>query len=268
MIDLERFDDVTRVRLASWGSRAAGLDVSAYIVRGVLVDSGYPRAATAMASVLDEVTIRGAMITHWHEDHAGNATLLASRGVPLVLHPQTEAKLRAFPPIRLYRRVVWGTPPSLRVPITPFDEPALRFVHTPGHSPDHHVVWDHERATLFSGDLWLGVRSAVMHEREDPYRIVQSLRDVIALQPARMFDAHRGLVREPAQALTAKVTWMEDRIAEIETKIAAGWSDGAIVRAVLGGEELVARLSQGEYARANFVRAVRARGAGRGERGA
>src|SRR5438093_1444303 len=141
MIEFERFDDVTRVRLASWGSRTAALDVSVYLVRGVLVDSGFPRARAAIARLLDETKIAGAMLTHWHEDHAGNAELLA--------------------------------------------------------------------------------------------------------------------------ALGAKIAYMEETIAAIETKLDAGWSDRVIVKEILGGEEIVARLSGGEYARGNFVRAIRKERKGR-----
>ena len=257
MTELQRFGDVLRVRLASAGSRLVGMDVSAYVVRGVLVDSGFPRARASVARLLDEVDILGAMITHWHEDHAGNAELLAARGVPLAMHRETEAKLRERPPIRLYRRIVWGTPPRLRTPATPFVDPSLCFVHTPGHCPDHQVVWDAETGTLFSGDLWLGVRARVMHVNEKPRLIVDSLRRVLALEPRRMFDAHRGEVRDPVGSLAAKIAWMEETIGAVEAKVDAGWSDDAILRTVLGGDELAAVFSGGEYARLNFVRAVR-----------
>ena len=262
MIDIQQFDDVTRVRLASAGSRAARMDVSVYLVRGVLVDTGFPRAHAAVARLLEERRIAGALVTHWHEDHAGNVELLARHGVPLGMHPDTEQRLRNVSPIRLYRRVVWGSSPPLRTTVRPFEESRLRLVHTPGHSADHHVVFDEETRTIFSGDLWLGVRSRVMHVSEDPRLIVESLRRVIALAPARMFDAHRGEVRDPKGALEAKAAWMEETIARVQSKLDAGWSDRAILHAILGGDELVAVLSGGEYSCVNFVKAVR-----RGTRG-
>jgi glyoxylase-like metal-dependent hydrolase (beta-lactamase superfamily II) len=258
MIEIQRFDDVERIRLVSWGSRLAGMDVSAYLVRGVLIDSGFPRARRALARLLDERPLAGAMVTHYHEDHAGNVDLLAARAVPLVMHPTTLARLRAPEPLRVYRRVVWGTPRPLVTSLSPFgNPPSLRFVHTPGHSEDHQVVWDPERETVFSGDLWLGVRARVMHEDEDPYRILESLRVVGALKPKRLFDAHRGLVHDPREAIEAKIGFLEDTITAVRAKIDAGWADRAIVRAVFGGDETVAIISRGEYSRANFVRAVR-----------
>lgn len=258
MIEIQRYDDVERIRLASWGSRVAGMDVSAYLIRGVLVDSGFPLARRALVRLLDERRVAGAMLTHYHEDHAGNVDLLAERGIPLVMHPTTLARLRQRAPIRVYRRLVWGMPRRLATSLSAFaDPPNLGFVHTPGHSEDHQIVWDAERATVFSGDLWLGVRARVMHEDEDPFRIIQSLRIVRALNPKRMFDAHRGLVRDATEAIDAKIGFMEDTIAAVQAKIAAGLHDRAIVRAVFGGDETVALVSRGEYSRRNFVRAVR-----------
>ncbi|HKW11509.1 MAG TPA: MBL fold metallo-hydrolase [Gemmatimonadaceae bacterium] len=257
MIEIQRFDDVERIRLSSWGSRMAGMDVSAYLVHGVLVDSGFPHAQRELARVLDERSIIGAMLTHYHEDHAGNAALLAARGTSLAMHPLTLERLRDPGRIRVYRRVVWGSAPRLTSTPREFStEVPLEFVHTPGHTDDHQIVWDAERRTLFSGDLWLGVRATIMHETENPFRIIESLRTVLALEPERMFDAHRGLVRDPITALSAKISYLEETIAAISAKHAAGWSDRAILRRVLGGDERVAIASGGEYSRLNFVRAV------------
>jgi glyoxylase-like metal-dependent hydrolase (beta-lactamase superfamily II) len=258
MIEIQRFEDVERIRLASWGSRAAGMDVSAYLVDGILVDSGFPRARRALARVLDERRIVGAMLTHYHEDHAGNAELLAARNIPLAMHSLTRARLRDPARIRVYRRVVWGTPRPLASPYSDFpQEGPLQFVHAPGHSDDHQIVWDARRATLFSGDLWLGVRANVMHVSENPFLILASLRAALALRPARMFDAHRGDVRDPVLALTAKIAFLEDTVAAIQARCAEGWSDRVILRSLLGGDDPVALASGGEYSRLNFVRAVR-----------
>jgi glyoxylase-like metal-dependent hydrolase (beta-lactamase superfamily II) len=258
MIEIQRFDNVERVRLASWGSRIAGMDVSAYLVDGILVDSGFPRARDALARFLDERRVRGAMLTHYHEDHAGNAALLAHRGIPLTMAPLTRERVTAPATIRAYRRIVWGSPDPLTSNADVVGPPeSLRFVATPGHSEDHHVIWDANTSTLFSGDLWLGVRARVMHVSENPFGIVASLRAARVLRPLRMFDAHRGEVRNPIEALEAKIGFLEDTIAAIQAKIAGGWTDRAILRAVLGGDERVALASAGEYSRLNFVRAVR-----------
>lgn len=256
---IERYGDVQRIRMWSAGSRAAGLDVSAYVIRGIMIDSGFPHARRALLSAVRELRVSGVAVTHWHEDHAGNVASLASLGLPILVRPDTEATLRERPAIALYRHVIWGRPPRLDSPIVSLAPPALRGVHTPGHSSDHQVIWDDETGTVFSGDLWLGVHSRAVHASEDPYAIVESLRRIRAMAPARMFDAHRGLVANPADALDARIDWLGATLMAIEARIAAGWSDREIVRRVLGGEERSGILSGGDYARRNLVRAVRAR---------
>jgi glyoxylase-like metal-dependent hydrolase (beta-lactamase superfamily II) len=258
VLTLHEHDDVTRIQMSSWGSRRAGLDVSAYLVRGILIDTGFPRVWPELRRALEARAPRAVIVTHWHEDHAGNVAPLAAQGVPLLLDARTEATLRERPDILPYRSVVWGRPDVLSAPIARLEDTSdLEFVATPGHSDDHHVVWDPGTRTLFSGDLWLGVRARIFHEHEDPYRIVQSLRHMLSLGPMRMFDAHRGLVSDPPDAIGAKIEWMTETIGTIERRIAEGWSNRAIVRGVLGGEALTGWVSQREYARLNFVRAVR-----------
>ncbi len=258
-LDVEHFGDVTRLRMSGFGSRAVGMDVSAYVIRGVMIDSGFHRVRRELLRAVETYRVRGAIITHWHEDHAGNAQLLANTGIPVLARDDTAGTLRAPPHIRLYRRVCWGVPPALSAPLATFDASGLTCLHTPGHSTDHQVVWDPATRTLFSGDLWLGVRARILHASEDPYRIIESLRVVQTLQPERMFDAHRGFVATPVAAIGAKIEWLSETITTIEQQMRAGSSDGEILRRVLGGEELAGYVSGGDYSRLNLVKAVRRR---------
>jgi glyoxylase-like metal-dependent hydrolase (beta-lactamase superfamily II) len=222
-----------------------------------MIDTGFHRARHVVLDAVRSLGVRGVIVTHWHEDHAGNVAMLADRGMPILMRPDTEATLRERPGIQLYRRVFWGHPPALTTTPAPFDPSGLEGVHTPGHSSDHQIVWDPATRTVFSGDLWLGVRARVLHSTEDPYLLLDSLRRAIALQPVRMFDAHRGLVDRPVAALESKTEWLEATLGEIERRVREGWSDRAIVRRVLGGEEIAAVVSVGDYSRRNLVRAVK-----------
>jgi ribonuclease/clavin/mitogillin len=257
MIRLDRHGDVLRLRMSSWRGRLIHYDASAYFTRGVLIDSGFPLARGDLGRLLAEVRPDGAMITHWHEDHAGNVPLLAERGIPLAISGLTLEALRTAPRLPAYRWFTWGALRPLTDPVTPFTPDGLQMIPTPGHSVDHHVVWDAERATLFSGDLWLGVHVKLSHRAEDPRLLARSLRKALTLRPRRMFDAHRGPVSEPVGALATKAVWLENAIAAIDEKIAAGWSDRAIAREVLGREDWAGFVSRGEYARINMVRALR-----------
>ncbi len=249
-----------RVITGSRLSRAVGYEASAYLVRGVLVDTGCPSAASEMRGFLDRTAVRGVAVTHWHEDHAGNLGMLLERGIPVMVATSTVDALRAAGRIPLYRRVVWGrfTPPIGEHEA--FTDDALSLISTPGHTADHHVVWDSETGTVFGGDLFLGVRVKAAHHGEDPRTLVTSLRRIAALDPERLFDGHRGLVDRPAEQLRAKADWIEETVATIEGLFDRGWSDRRIRRAILGREELAGYFSGGGVSRLNLVRSVRSTG--------
>jgi len=256
---VERYGDVTRLRMVSAAGRAIGIDVSAYVVRGVMIDTGFAHARDVVLRAAKTLDVHAARVTHWHEDHAGNVAPLAASGVSVSLRSDTETILRSFPQIELYRRAVWGSPPSLSAVVQPPELESLSCVHTPGHSSDHQIIWDSSTRTAFTGDLWLGVRARTVHAMEDPYRIVESLQALRDLGPDRMFDAHRGLVAPAVDAIDRRIEGLSTTLAEVESRIRAGDDDATIVRRVLGGEDLAAVVSRGHYSRRNFVRAVRTR---------
>jgi len=257
MIRVAHHEDVTRFEMASVAGRLIGYSASAYLVRGILIDCGFRAARRHVAALLSRERPRGVFITHHHEDHAGNIDQVAKTGIPVGAGTETLTMLRAPQRIRLYRRVTWGSTPPLRATLTPFVDEQLRLVPAPGHSFDHHVVWDASTGTLFGGDLYLGVKVRIAHPGEDPRLLARTLRQVAALGPQRLFDAHRGFVPDPVPLLVAKADWTDETIAAIERRIAAGAPDALIVRELFGGESLPGYLSGGDYSRTNFVRAVR-----------
>lgn len=258
MVEIVRHDGVTQWRFTSLGSRLAGYTVSTFLRSdGVLIDTGPPAARRDFARLLAASGVDGVAVTHHHEDHAGNVELVAARGIPTWLAATTTALVRTVAPIGAYRRVTWSAMPPLRSAVTPFAPAPLEPIATPGHTADHHVLWDARSRTVFAGDLFLGVAVRIAHHDEDLWASIASLERVAALEPERMFCAHRGLVRDAASALRAKAAWMREMIETITMAVRAGQSDDAIVRSVMGGESLTGWASAGEYSRRSFVRLVR-----------
>ncbi len=256
MIEVTRHDDVTRLRGTTRGSRALNYEVSAYLVRGVLLDTGCPGLAPELTRWLDDARLQGALVTHYHEDHAGNVPALVARGIPVGMAPQTLARIRRPAPIGFYRRLCWGAPAALTRDPEPFSHPALELLHTPGHTSDHHVVWDAEHETIFGGDLFIGVKVRIAHPGEDVRGQSAVLRRIAALSPRRFFDAHRGPVERPAEALLAKAQWIDEVAGAIERRHGEGWSARAIEREVLGASDFTGWFSRGDYAKRNLVAGV------------
>jgi glyoxylase-like metal-dependent hydrolase (beta-lactamase superfamily II) len=248
--------DVVRLRMRSWQGIVAGYEVSAYLVRGVLIDTGFHHVRRELVSAVEAIAPRGVIVTHWHEDHAGNAPVLAERGIAMHMHERCESTLRARPSIRAYRHLVWGATPPFTAPLRSFDPAPLQVLSLPGHSADHLAVWDAERRILISGDLFLGVKVRVAHASESPRTLLSSLRTAVALMPRLLLDAHRGPVPDGAEKLRAKADWLEETLGEIDRRAARGLSEHAITRAVLGREEGVGLASFGEYSKRAFVRAA------------
>lgn len=249
--------DVTELRFSSVRSRMLRYAVSAFVTRDVLIDTGFPDVQRELAGWFAGARLRGAIVTHGHEDHGGNVPWLVAQDVPVQMAPDTEAVIRAPGRIGWYRRICWGSPTPLRATPTPFTHPALALRPARGHSSDHHVVWDAERETVFGGDLFVGVKVRIAHHDENLRAQVRALREVAAWQPVRFFDGHRGRLEQPAAQLIAKADWIEETIGSVEQRVREGWSDAAIRDAVLGREELTGWLSAGDYSRLNFVRSVR-----------
>jgi glyoxylase-like metal-dependent hydrolase (beta-lactamase superfamily II) len=252
---LEPHGDVLRVRLSHWRSRVVGYEVSAYIYRDTLVDTGFPAVADELAAIAFEHDVKGALVTHHHEDHAGGIAALVAHRLPVGMSPSTRQLVRELR-VPLYRQIVWGHPSRADL-VAPYVPSGLTLLATPGHSVDHHVVWDAERSTMFGGDLFLGVKVRVAHPGEDPRTHARTLRAVAALRPNRFFDAHRGLVPNASGALIAKAVWMEGIIAAIDDRIHFGWTNRRIASELLGREPLSRYVSNGEYAKQTLVAAVR-----------
>jgi glyoxylase-like metal-dependent hydrolase (beta-lactamase superfamily II) len=254
---LERFGDVSQIYLSSLRSRLAGYGVYIFLVRGTLIDTGFHGVRKHVGGLLDELRPKSVALTHHHEDHTGNLELVASRGIPVAAPGVVLEALRAAPPLPAYRRVVWGEMPTPDLTPERIELDGLQFISTPGHSSDHHIIWDAERRTLFAGDLFLGVRVRVARADENPRALVRSLRAAIALRPRALFDAHRGWVKDPVAALEAKVAWLEETLTSIDRRIDDGLDDRAIAREVLGAEDSTHVVSRGELSRRNLVTAAR-----------
>ncbi|MGQ0649611.1 MAG: MBL fold metallo-hydrolase [Gemmatimonadaceae bacterium] len=256
MLRTSRHGDIIQLEMSCRQSRLLGFSVNAYLVRGVLIDSGFPRAGPELVQFLDPARLRGAMITHKHEDHAGNVAVLATRGIPIAIAAETRRSVESPQPIGLYRRWTWGSPRPLDVSLVPFAPGDLELVPTPGHSSEHHVVWDAAEGDVFGGDLFIGVKVRIAHPGEDIRGSAASLRRIIALGPRRLFDGHRGLVPDAIGALSAKLQWIEDTVGVIEQRHRAGAGETEILKAVFGREAVTGYVSKGDYSRRNFVRSV------------
>lgn len=237
---------VEALYLATPLGRRVGYGVYVYRYRGLLVDTGPPKARPFAPEA------EAALLTHAHEDHAGGASRL---GLPVYGSALTAALVSAPKPLRPYRRLVWGSPRPARVEAAERVGP-LHLLPTPGHAPDHVALYDPEAGLLFGGDLFLGVRASLATPGFDLQALLQSLRRVLALKPRAFFCAHAGPLQAPLEALQAKLDFLEGKREEALRLQARGLTPKEVLRRLFGGESPLALLSGGEMSRLAFVEAL------------
>ena len=234
--------------------------VSAYYLDGLLVDSGLYYTRNELVAQARALGVRQVFCTHQHEDHTGGAGALYRRlGLPPQAGADTAPHLIRPPHIHLYRRLVWGRPeptPAQVVAHVETDHYRFEVIPTPGHSPDHTVLYEPRLGWTFSGDLFIHEQAKYLRTDEDLAQLVASLRRVAALDPQRLFCAHLGVVETPRAAIERKLRYWEGLRGKVQDLRRQGRPLAAISQAVLGPEGPMTRFSRGHISKLNLTRAL------------
>ena len=230
-----------------------------YLIDGsLIVDTGFPWARRRLKKTLIQLGADGAITTvvntHYHEDHTGNNDLIAELCDARVLaHSEAVPEIRFPAELRWYRSFLFGPAPIAEV--TPIGSAVItehfRFeiIETPGHCPGHICLFEPNKKWLFSGDLYVAAELDSQLRDCDGPRWIASLRAVLALQPAWMFDAH-GSVFAGAEVVERNLlrkldflTAIRDRVHQFATH---GQTIQQLTRKVFDRRDLVDWLSFGD----------------------
>jgi glyoxylase-like metal-dependent hydrolase (beta-lactamase superfamily II) len=258
-------NDVTRIRMVSLGSWSLGMEVSAYLVGDILVDTGFAYVREPLMRALEDLEIDAICCTHSHEDHTGNcAAVAASHSCPVYLHHAEmlwEEGVRTLAP---YRRIWWGRVDPFEVREMPdvieFGGRKLDVVPTPGHATTHVALYEAATGDVFTGDLLISPGATAVLVWGNPWQEVESLRRVAALEPRRMLTGHGRVAENPAPLLMRKA----DRIERAARRSVELMSDGRAPRDAVrevfphGGfkDRFFEWLTSREFSRLNFVLAA------------
>jgi glyoxylase-like metal-dependent hydrolase (beta-lactamase superfamily II) len=97
-------------------------------------------------------------------------------------------------------------------------------IHTPGHAPDHVVLWHAASRTLFGADLLqLGNTVAIPASNGgDLAAYLRSLKRVHALGPARVLPAHGPVIDDPLALIDHYLAHRHHREVQILTALEGG----------------------------------------------
>jgi glyoxylase-like metal-dependent hydrolase (beta-lactamase superfamily II) len=265
MIRISHFNPVTRFDLAHTLLGRGRYWTTAYLVDGLLVDSGCAHSAAELRQALENEPLVCIANTHTHEDHIGaNGLLQRSRGVPVRAHPlalPVLAEPRLRQPLHPYRKLFWGWPsPSQATPLADgetiqTEHYTFQALYTPGHSADHLCLYEAEQGWLFSGDLFVGGRDRALRAGQDIWQTITSLKRMATLPIRQLFPGSARVRQQPAQELGEKIAYYEERGQAVLELRRQGLGVDEIARRLFGGPMWVELVTLGHFTRRNLVRA-------------
>lgn len=264
MLSITQYGPVIRFDLARSIAGKGRYWTTAYYLDGLLIDSGPAHTRLELLHALEQLPLTQIVNTHTHEDHIG-ANGLLQRSIPnlkIYAHPLALPVLkqpRELQPLHPYRRLFWGWPePSEAQPIqegmcltTPHYE--LQVLYTPGHSPDHICLYEPRQKWIFTGDLYVGGKDRGLRSGYDIWKIIESLKRILALPLQIMFPGSARVREAPQEDLREKIAYLEscgERVLELHHR---GASISQIAHQVFGPSMLIEWITLGNFSRRRLV---------------
>jgi len=257
--------DVTRIRMTSLGAWTLGMEVSAYLVGDILIDTGFSYVREPLLAALADREINLVCCSHSHEDHTGNcAAISAAHGCPVYLRYADALWEEGVSSLAPYRRIWWGRVEpfsALEMPdVVASGGRSFEVIPTPGHARTQVALFERATGDVFTGDLVISPGAAALLTWSNPWQEVESLRRVAALRPRRMLTGHGLITEDPVPLLELKA----ERIEDAARKSVELMSEGVAPREVVTGvfpkgafkDRFFEWLTSREFSRLNFVLAA------------
>jgi glyoxylase-like metal-dependent hydrolase (beta-lactamase superfamily II) len=261
MIEIGRFEEITQIRMTREVNGKPQLWVSAYLIDGLLVDTGCGDTAEELAGFLASEKLDRVVNTHHHEDHiGGNKRLQEQFNVEILAHADAMPMIARPPTPPSYREAVWGTPEGCSV--SPLgdrirtDRFEFQVIETPGHCPGHVALVEPGRGWCFSGDLYVGEKVTVCGPENNVDELVTSMNRLLELDTARLvlLTAMRIIEEDGRRALQSSIEHFGSLYNRAKDLHCHGLGLSEIVDELLGGESVFDRITNGQYSSANLVR--------------
>lgn len=263
MIETSQYGPVTRLIMGRELDGKVLYRVAAYLVDGLLIDTGCRHTAAELVEALRGREVRKVYCTHYHEDHIGGNRLLQEQlKVKVWAHPRTVNLIPRAPALYPYQDLVWGYPEP--APVLPLDGDCIRtagccfqVLETPGHSEDHTALVEPERGWCFSGDLFVSEQIKVLRPEEDARTIMRSMEKLLAL-PYRLtlLTSIGRIIPQGKEALRACLEHLRDLQHRAGRLQQEGLAAPQIVERLFGGESSLAALTGGQFAAENLVKSL------------
>jgi len=261
MVVTDQKGDVRIFRLARTMFGRGLYFTGAYLVDGLMVDTGCSYTARELVESLGESRVQTIVNTHSHEDHIGaNAALQARFRAEVLVHPGGLAFLSEPRRLRLrpYQRFFWGYPEaSMGNPLgesVSSEHHRFHVIHTPGHSSDHVCLYEPKQGWLFTGDAYVGGKDRVLRADFVIWQIIGTLKKLAKLDVELLFTGSGSVRKNGRQELINKIDYLEGLGQRVLDLHARGWSYRRIRKKLFGPQDWIAYVTLGHYGGWNLVR--------------
>jgi len=259
MISAESYGEVLQIRMSRYPDFPSSMWVAAYLVDGLLVDTGHSYTAAELVDFLKDKRPLKAVNTHFHEDHiAANKFLQDSYNTKIYAHRNGVEKIGKPAVLYPYQEEVWGYPvPSKVWPLGDYIETEnhrFEVIYTPGHDIDHVCLFEKQNGWLFTGDLYVTTRPTVCRPNDDMLQTIEDLKKLRALGPSMMFPAPTHVVKEPLEKLDKLIAYLEELGGKIDVLYNKGMVPGDIRKEIFGEEGFICEATQQQFSSLNMVK--------------
>ncbi|MCP4687277.1 MAG: MBL fold metallo-hydrolase [Desulfobacterales bacterium] len=240
-----------------------GINTSSIVYRvgDALIDAGAPNQWPSIRSFIREKNVKRVLLTHHHEDHAGNGGAISRElNIPVLAPASGRGFLARGFPLQLYQKIVWGKPSRFETAAVPDEINAgsglrLLALPAPGHSIDMTCYLEPDKRWLFTGDLFIARNPRYFREDEKLGATIQSLRQILSRDFNVVFCAHRGVVADGRKAIRDKLQYLCSLCDRVKASRENGLSLSEMTRKFLGREDVTSMVTSGRFSKGNLIRA-------------
>jgi len=263
MIETQVYDGVTQIRMSREMNGKPVYWVAAYLVDGMLVDTGCSHTSAELTAFLEGKDLRLVVNTHYHEDHTGgNHDIMSRYGVDIYAHPDSIPLIGQRSALYPYQEIAWGYPvPTTVKPVPPIIKTGhyeFKVIETPGHCKDHICLVESSRGWCFSGDLFARETPKFIRPEETIGEIMHSMNKIMELPMEKLvlFTAVGKIVEDGRKSLKDCIDYLNGLAEKVKGMERSGSTPDDIVNKVFGGENAFSGLTNGQFSTNSLVHSL------------
>jgi endoribonuclease LACTB2 len=261
MIHVYEREDVTCVEGSIVRSGHKGSIVYAFLVDGMLIDTGYKHIESDLIPFYENHSIELVTLTHSHEDHSGTASWFQeNRNVPIYIHEKGISICAEPSPYPKYRQRAWGARKGFTA--SPLGETiqsnsqGWKVIYTPGHADDHISLYHKETGRLFTGDLYVAPKTKVIMNGESIPLLMNSIRMLLSYDFESIFCSHAGYIKDGKMKLKQKLNNLENLCGEVRDLHKEGLSVAEINNKLFPKKYPIVAVSDGEWDSLHIISSI------------